>query len=272
MAQTVTMVIRDPVTDEVDYSFTEVPGIYGSYLASYVATATDYDLTGAYPWASYTVERGPGGNSYSIINRVVAVMDDGSTVQRDFGYFYALGNTPRHYYDTFTATDSLGRLDSVTVIFQSTIPSYGHTTNFSYKALDYDTATGRLNYSYTTFRDGHTEAIQYDAATGNKDYAVATYLYLPTAREELRALYDGRVVAEDFDATTGLLDYAYIIWPDGRTLSQDYDAQGRLDYAIERFADGRMIVTDYDLAGTQPGDSYSIAYDAAGLIAGTTVL
>lgn len=105
----------------------------------------------------------------------------------------------------------------------------------AYRALDYDTATGHLDYAHIQYRDGREEAT-------------------------------------DFDSTTGLLDYRYITDPDGHSLSQDYDAAGRLDYEVERWADGRMTVTVHDLLDQHGWSIYSIAYNAEGAIAAVTVL
>jgi hypothetical protein len=257
--------MRDPISGELDYTYTLA--VRGDGI-QYVVAATDHDLTGAFPWASYTIHWIGGGLSNIVVDHVEAAMDDGSTIRLDNTYFNALLGTPVNSVETWTTRDALGRLDHVLEVYLSPTysdPRAGFFDPVTFappesrrKALDYDPVTGELDYAIFEYRN-RTETIDYDSTTGQRDYAVTQHA-------------DGRVVAHDYDPRTGLLDYAVTTWADGTLLAEDYDAAGRLDYAVERRPDGRLVATDYDLLDEHPWTTYAITYGGTGLIDNVTIL
>ena len=250
-----TVTVIDPDSGLVDYVYTTEPLPGGLPGQTYVVTATDHDLADEQPWASYTIRNEYYLNGV-VLDSIEAVMDDGSRVLFENDYFGSLG-FPTDYLDRWTLWDSQGRID---YMWESSTPNmHGATPETpTYRALDYDTATGNLDYSIIRYLDGRQVSTDYDSATGNADYVLTEYS-------------DGRVVAQDYNSTTGLLDYVLTTQANGDRLAQDYDAAGRLDYVVENLADGRMVVTDYDLNDQHGWWSYSIAYDAAGRISSVTV-
>lgn len=291
----------EPGTGRLDYEFITDLTIYND---SYILRATDRDLADEHPWQSYTVTHIAYELLVPVPKGIAMLMDDGSEVRLEKNYFGGRGNAPQHYQDRWTRWDAEGRLDWSE---ERTWLAPGQTLgDATYRGLDYDPGSGRLDYSLIRYEDGREEAIDYDLATGNKDYVVTTFRggrmvaqdlnaatglldYVRTVEADGRTQdqdYDqagrldyvlttsrgGQVVAQDWNAATGLLDYMRTVDADGHTLDQDYDQAGSLDYVLERWADGRMLATDYDLENQHAWTSYSIAYDAAGRMGLVTVL
>lgn len=206
---------------------------------SYVVTTTDHDLVGAFAWQSYTVTPIMDPSGAVLLQSAEALLDDGRSVLFENAFFSVRGMFLMDHMDRWTGRDAEGRLDYI-IETNTGIPPAGPFWDTTFKALDYDPASGRLDYSFMRYLGGQEQAIDNDITTGQRDYVLT--------RE-----WNGRTVAEDFDSTTGLIDYRYATDPDGHSLSQDYDAAGRLDYAVERWADGRMLVTDHDLLDSMAG-------------------
>lgn len=239
-----------PSSGRIDYQSTTETVPFGTY----VPTATDYDLTNASPWSSYTIHRAVTLYS-SYITDTVAVMDDGSTVTVT-NLFGDLTSSPVYVVPTgqrTVVTDAQGRLDYITESNGAPRPEPGQSLDdlFVLRTQDYSTETGKLDYVTTNFTNGIRESIDYNAATGLADYGVTAYT-------------DGRVVVRDYDAA-GRLDYAVTTYADGSTLSEDLDtATGGLDYAVNSNLGGRVVATDYDLTGAFDWSSVTVSYKRTG--------
>lgn len=266
MSMSSLVVLLDPVTDEVTYEFRDEfwPGIItgGSGPYPYTAYAKDYDTQDEHPWVTYTITRTEPGQPLTVL----AEMDDGSSVLVENTF---TGGASGPYYQTLhsslqTLRDTEGRTESTTE-FQYSWAGRPQAPLFLEQSKVWDAETGRLEYEYTLFLDGRTNAVAYDVTTGQRDYQVDTTPDGQSGR-------DGRVTAIDYAGETGIIDYLYQTNGDGSSLSQDYDALGRLDYEVRLGADGRMVVTDYDLLDQHSWASYSIAYSTAGQIESVTVL
>jgi hypothetical protein len=228
-AYTTTTTVTDDATGRVDIVVT----LYDDPVLSLrvVLALTDYDLTNREAWTSYSETRSIR-NQTPVLERVEALMDDGSRYRRDLSYYGLLDGTPIQHRDTVTLTAANGAVDYVYEAVLSFDFRAQPVRDYTSKASDYDPATGLLDYVITRYRDGRVEAIDHDPRTGNRDYAVTTRT-------------------------------------DGSILAEDYDSAGRLDYVIEYRADGGRTATDYDLNDDFAWTTYTITYGASGDIIGT---
>ena len=256
------IIVRDPVTDEIDYEWVAVTEDNTTVAQS----AIDYDLDDEFPWASYAIENSiyqeRAGNISPLLTDVEAVMDDGTSVLLKIRYVSdAEMPVGLRLSETYTVKDAQGRTLSVDQInITAPIgPNIEDVFDFRQQSIVYDPESGRVDFISTLSLAGVRESIDYDVTTGQRDY-----VYIQQA--------DGGTISEDYNAANGVLDYRRVTSADGGSLDQDYDSQGRLDYAVERLADGRMRVTDYDLANQHDWASYSILYAASGAIESVTVL
>lgn len=226
-----TETIIDPVTGRTTYEYTYT----GSGDWRTILSATDHDTADAFSWARYTVTYRPQNVTTQVLESATSVMDDGSSFTFENLFVIAIGNIALDNGDRTTARDVAGRLDYVLEIYGNLVPHTGPIPQLS-RALDYDPATGRLDYAVTRYRDG-------------------------------------RVLSEDFDLRTGALDFSITTHADGRIVSQDHDpVRGGVDYEMTRHPDGRVVATDHDLADEHPWTTYTIAYDATGRIESVSVL
>ncbi|MBU8539558.1 hypothetical protein [Falsiroseomonas tokyonensis] len=223
-----TITVHDDDAGRPDYAYrTAMSGIF--YDIPYTSYLLDYDQREENPWASIETSYGLYG-FFPALDTVRVTWDDGSATLRAISYVFAIGGSAAGIAsDTYTTFDAQGRTESVVVFVERAYAVGPQLSGLSYSQTEYDPATGNLDYSYVRHIDGLIEA-------------------------------------KDFNAAAGLIDYAYSVFANGRSLAQDYDAQGRLDYVVDRLADGRMIVTDYDLLNQHTWDSYQIAYSASGQI------
>jgi hypothetical protein len=238
-AGNVTTFDYEAATGRLDYQFTITPwtGLGSNAPDGFVRSATDYDLTGEHPWTSFTIRNSPAqAGFFTLRSTTETVMDDGSTIVV-VPVMEALGfGHPFQAGHRATRTDAQGRLDYVLEIHDlSNAPAEGE--NFSnatfLKAYDYDPMTGNLDYAVIDYRSGLKERIDYNPATGLRQY-------------QLSILADGRTVAQDFDAQ-GRLDYATVKAPVGTLFAADYDAMtGNLDYTLLLDPDGHSLASDYD--------------------------
>ncbi len=228
-----TTTIYDPVTGEVDYTYTteEVSG------SSYVQHATDYDLRDEHPWQSYTLSYiNSTISGTGLLASAETLLDDGRTVLFENVFFGAVGNVLMDNGDRWTEKDAQGRTDFIYEDLGGLSHGMDRASMVDTRGLDYDTGTGKLDYALTTFFDGRVEAVDYSTVTGNPDYAVTTYA-------------NGRVVADDYDAILA-----------------------QIDYRVTTEADGRRIATDYDLANEYAWDRFTITYNAEGGVESTSFL
>jgi hypothetical protein len=255
-----------------DYAYTTVQTASGPL----VTTATDYDLTNAFPWSSYTVHQAASAFG-SYVTDTVTLRDDGFTVRAE-NLVDLPGGKPFQYGTHTVFTDAQGHL--ATVVDTYTAPGTatgGAAIPFLRAQLDYSATTGLLDNVNVLYADGRQDSVDYNPATGLADYGVARFT-------------DGHVFARDYDAA-GRLDYAVTTYANGSLLAQDYDtgtgnlissvslltdrpghtineiydpATGRLDYRTDSNANGRLVQTDYDLANTQDWSSFSLSYQLTG--------
>lgn len=223
-----TITVYDDDTGQPDYVYrTALSGISSDF--PYTSYLLDYDQRDENTWATYEISYGLYG-FYPALDSVRITWDDGSVTLWEPSYAFAIGgNVGAVASQTYTTFDAQGRTESVVVFVERNYAVGPQLSGLAYSQTEYDPATGNLDYSYVR----HIE---------------------------------GLIEAKDFNAATGVIDYAYSVFANGRTLAQDYDAQGRLDYVVDRLADGRMIVTDYDLLNQHAWDTYQIAYSATGQI------
>lgn len=222
-----TYTATDPTTGQITYIL-ETVDVLGSERTH---QATDFDTANEHPWASYAITYDLGGfNSDSYIASIVSILDGGSSFTFENITTRAIGNLPIDIGDRTTSKDALGRVDYVYETFNGITPHTGPVPETS-RAVDWDTATGHMDYAVTVFRDGHVTSIDYNSTNGNADYAVTTFA-------------NRQVVAEDYDAVSGKLDYRVTTNPDGSFTATDFDLTDQYSwttYTLVHGTDGKVI-------------------------------
>ena len=221
-----TYTATDPATGQITYVI-ETEEFIGSER---LRRATDLDTADEQPWASHAITYDIRSVGY--IESIVTVFDDNASFTFENITTASIGNLPIDIGDRTTSKDALGRVDYVYETYNGVVPHSGPVPEVS-RAVDWNTATGQMDYAVTVFRDGHVTSIDYNSANGNADYAVTT-------------LANGQVIAEDYDAVSGRLDYRVTTNPDGSFTATDFDLADQYAWntlTLVHGTDGKVIDT-----------------------------